>query len=296
MKCLLVYNPVSGGSKKFIKKLPYVVSELKKKYEVVDVRATNYAKEAILIGKDACGKYDVLIASGGDGTFSEILQGVGENKNAPTLGYLPSGSCGDIANNHNIPHNLKKALKVILNGNKKTIDLCRINNSYFSYVAGIGTYTAGIYNANQQLKRKIGKAAYYLAAVKETFNVKSYDITITIGKRVYKEKEAILVLVMNSKSVGGFPFFNYKAKMDDGKIDVLVVKKSVFNTPINIWKLFVNGIESYKDNPSIRFYSGDEIQVEVKDAVLWNVDGDKSEFKDIDVKCLKKKITMFVND
>ena len=46
MKCLLVYNPVSGGSKRFIKKLPYLVSELEKKYDIVEVRATNYAKEA----------------------------------------------------------------------------------------------------------------------------------------------------------------------------------------------------------------------------------------------------------
>ena len=212
------------------------------------------------------------------------------------MGYIPSGSCGDIANNHGIPHNIKKALKIILKGNKKDIDLCKINNSYFSYVAGIGTYTAGVYNADQKLKMKIGKAAYYLEAVKETFNVKSYDITVSVGKRVYKEKEAILVLVMNSKSVGGFPLFNYKAKLDDGKIEVLIVKKSVFNTPINIWKLFVNGIESYKDNPNVRFYQGNDIKVSVKDRVLWNVDGDKSDFCDIEVECLKKKISMFVNE
>ena len=296
MKCLVVYNPVSGGSKNFIKLIPYVKKELEKNYDVVEIRATNYAKEGIKIASEACGKYDVLIASGGDGTFSEILQGVGEHKNAPVLGYIPSGSCGDFANNHGIPHNIKKALKVILNGKKKEIDLCKINNSYFSYIAGIGTYTAGIYNVDQRLKMKIGKAAYYLKAVGETFHVKSYNLTITIGKKVYNEDNVILALVLNTKSVAGISYFNYKAQMDDGKIDVLLVKKTPLNTPVNIWRLFVKGVEAFKDNPNIRVYSGSEVKVEVSDQVLWNVDGDKSDFKDIEVKCLKRKIKMFVGE
>lgn len=296
MKCLFVYNPVSGGSKKLVKLLPYIEKELKKKYEIVEIRATNYAGEGIEIAKEACGKYDVLITSGGDGTLSETLKGIGENKNAPVLGYIPSGSCGDFAYNHNIPHNIKKALKVVLKGNKKDVDLCKINDSYFSYIAGIGTYTAGIYNTNQKLKRKIGKGAYYLEAIKESFNVKSYNMTITIGKKVYKEKDVILALVMNTKSVGGFYYFNHKAKLDDGKVDVLVVKKGTFNTPFNIWRLFVKGIETYKGHPCMKVYSGSNVKIDVEDKVLWNVDGDKSTYSDIEVCCLKKKITMFVGE
>ena len=34
MKCLLVYNPVSGGSKKLLRRLPYVIKELKKNYDL----------------------------------------------------------------------------------------------------------------------------------------------------------------------------------------------------------------------------------------------------------------------
>lgn len=294
MKCLLIYNPVSGRSRRFIKKLSYVEKELKKKYDVVDIKPTTYAGEAKVMAKEACGKYDVVIASGGDGTFSEVLNGIGENKNAPVIGYIPSGSCGDIANNHNIPHSIRKAVKLILKDNKKDIDLCKINDSYFSYIAGIGAYTAGVYNADQKLKRKIGKGAYYFNAIKETFTVKPHEIVVRIGRRVYKENNAILVLVLNSKSVAGFAKFNHKAKMDDGKVDVLIVKKGVFNSPVNIWKLFVNGVEQLKSNKNIRVYSGEDISIKVKEEVLWNIDGDKSKYKDINVNCLKKKITMFV--
>ena len=296
MKCLLVYNPVSGGSKKFIKLLPYVEKELIKKFGDVTIRPTSYAGEGKKIAREACGKYDVLIVSGGDGTFSEILNGLGENKNTPVLGYIPSGSCGDIAYNHKIPHNIKRALKVILKGKKKDIDLCKINDSYFSYIAGIGTYTAGIYNADQKLKRKIGKSAYYIVAVKESFNVTSLDVTITVGKAVHKIKGATLVLVMNTKSVGGFPYINYKSEMDDGKVEVLVIKHDPFNTPVNIWKLFLKGVENYKDSKSVKLYKGNKIKITTDSDVIWNVDGDKSNYKDIEVSVLKKKICMFVGD
>lgn len=296
MRCLIVYNPVSGGSRKFINKLPSVIEKLKKKYDVIDIRATNYAKEAIEIGKEACFKYDVLLVSGGDGTFSEVLQGIGGCSNPPILGYIPSGSCGDIANNHHIPHNIDKAIDLILKGNVKNIDLCKINDSYMSYIAGIGTYTAGVYNADQKLKRKIGKAAYVVSAIKETFNVKSYDLNIKVDNKSYKEKDCILALVMNSKSVGGFAKFNKNAKLDDGKIDLVVVKKDYFNTPVNIWSVFVAGVENLKKFSSVKVYSGKNICVDVKDKVLWNVDGDKSDYQNIEVNCLEKKIRMFVGE
>ena len=234
--------------------------------------------------------------SGGDGTYSEILNGLGENKNTPVLGYIPSGSCGDVAYNHRIPHNIKRALKVILKGNKKEVDLCKINDTYFSYIAGIGTYTAGIYNTDQKLKRKIGKAAYYLGAVKETFNIEPLNVTITVGKRVNKIKDALLVLVLNTRSVGGFPYLNYMSDMSDGKVEVLVIKKDTFNTPVNIWRLFAKGVENFKDNPNVKLYKGSHIKVETDSDVIWNVDGDKSEYKNIEVNVLKKKICMFVGD
>ena len=294
MKCLVVYNPVSGGSKKLINLLTYIKKELLKQYEVVDIRPTHYAGEGVKIASEACGKYQVLIAAGGDGTLSDVLKGIGEHKNAPTLGYIPSGSCGDFAYNHHIPHGIKKALKVILKGKKRDIDLCKINDSYFSYIAGIGTYTAGVYNTDQKLKMKIGKAAYYLHAFKETFDVKKYNLNITIGKKVYNEENVILALVLNTRSVGGFTQFNYAAELDDGKIDVLLVKSDPFNTPVNIWKLFIQGIERARDNPSVKVYSGNSVSIKVDSDVLWNVDGDKSNYKDIDVTCIKKKITLFV--
>ena len=38
MKCIFIYNPNSGSSKKITKKLDYIKSRLNEKYDVVDVQ------------------------------------------------------------------------------------------------------------------------------------------------------------------------------------------------------------------------------------------------------------------
>ena len=107
MKCLFIYNPVSGKNKKLMKKMDYIQKRLKEKYSVVDIVPTQYAGHAIDLAREACGKYDALLFSGVDGTFSEVVKGIGENKKAPTLGFIPSGTVSDMANNYNIPRNIR---------------------------------------------------------------------------------------------------------------------------------------------------------------------------------------------
>ena len=92
MKCLFIYNPLSGKNKKLMKRMDYIEKKLKEKYKVVDIVPTQYAGHAIDLAKSSCGKYDALIFSGGDGTFSEVIKGIGESKKAPTLGFIPSGT------------------------------------------------------------------------------------------------------------------------------------------------------------------------------------------------------------
>ena len=76
MKAVYIYNPHSGKGRK-VKRINYIVNSLKNDYEVFDVIETKTREETITSASNACGKYDVLIFSGGDGTFNNILNGIG---------------------------------------------------------------------------------------------------------------------------------------------------------------------------------------------------------------------------
>ena len=292
MKCLFIYNPISGKSKKIIKKLNYVEEKLKEKFDTVDIIPTQYAGHTIELAREACGKYDALIFSGGDGTFSEVVKGIGENRNAPTLGFIPSGTVSDMANNYKIPRNIKKALKVCLEGNRTKIDVCKINDSYFAYAGALGTYTDTTFKTTPRMKKKYGRMAYFLQGAKEVFKVREQTLNITVGKKNFTQ-EAILTLILNTKSVGGFSKFNYQNKLGDGKFDVVIVKKPQLKTPVNVWKLFAMGVNKFIDDDNVMVFSADNISINVNENVDWNLDGDPFSAKKIDVSCLKKRLALF---
>ncbi len=295
MKCLFIYNPISGKNKKLMKKLDYIKEKLEEKYEVVDIVPTEYAGHAIKLASEACGKYDSLLFSGGDGTFSEVIKGIGENKMAPTLGFIPSGTVSDMANNYKIPRNIKRALDICLKGNKTRIDVCKINDSYFAYAGAFGTYTDSTFKTSVKMKKKFGRMAYFLQGAKEAFKVNVSDLKISVGKKNFTQ-ESSLVLLLNTKSVGGFSRFNYKNKLGDGRFDVVIVKKPQIKTPIGIWKLFVGGVHKVSDNDNYMVFSTDNIVIDAGKEVSWNLDGDEYHASKIDVKCLKRRLNLFVKD
>lgn len=293
MKCLFIYNPLSGKNKKLMKYMEYIEKRLREKYDVVDIVPTQYAGHAIDLARESCGKYDALLFSGGDGTFSEVVKGIGERKNAPTLGFIPSGTVSDMATNYGIPRRIKQAVDICVEGNKTKIDVCKINDTYFAYVCGLGTYTSSTFKASSRLKKRYGRLAYFMRGIEDVFKINQLKLQVTVGKKTFSE-DSLLLLVMNTKSVGGFRKFNYTNKLGDGKFDVVIVKKPLIKTPVNIWRMFLMGVPAFCDNNNFRVFSTDEVTIDVKEDVEWNLDGDPFRASKVEITCLKKRLSLFV--
>ena len=105
MRCLFAYNPVSGKGK-IKKKLAYIVERLSEKYDEVVVYETKRAGDIVNVASKAV-EYDAFIFSGGDGTFNEVLTGLGEHGKDVVLGYIPTGTVNDVARTMKIKRNIK---------------------------------------------------------------------------------------------------------------------------------------------------------------------------------------------
>ena len=222
-KCLFIYNPKSGKSG-VTKRINYIINELETIYDEVDIRPTQYRGHATELSRDACGKYAHLIVSGGDGTVNEIINGVAEQENAPIIGYLPSGTVNDISRSLNIPRSLDKALKVIRDSNILEHDIFKANNRYGIYVCGAGAFTATSWDTDQKSKKFWGKVAYFFHGINEIFNLPDFDIKITEKNGNVYEDKYIMMLILNSRSTAGFKL-NSKARLSDGKVDVVLIKR-----------------------------------------------------------------------
>ena len=104
-------------------------------------------------------------------------------------------------------------------------DIGLINDTYFNYVAAFGAFTQVSYVTPGKLKRVFGKIAYFLVAILYIAKIRSYKVTIKVDGKEYTDK-VVYGSISNSKSIGGFKWFKKKGvKIDDGKFEVLFIKK-----------------------------------------------------------------------
>ena len=162
---LFVYNPMAG--KEQIKnKLSDIIQVFCQADFEVTIFATKGKDDAMNIVKEKGGMYDYLVCSGGDGTMNEVACGLMNLEKKPICGYIPAGTVNDFASSLRIPNNMKDAAELIVNGSVFKCDLGQFNERYFTYVSGFGAFTEVSYQTPQEWKNALGKAAYFIEALK----------------------------------------------------------------------------------------------------------------------------------
>lgn len=296
MRCIFIYNPVSGR-KKTGKKLEYILRRLGEKYDIVDSYATASAGDMTRAVREYAEKYDAIIFSGGDGSFNEAVQGLCEANNMPEIGYIPGGTVNDIAHSLGIPSHIRGALKVILTGKNVLLDCMRVNDRYAMYIVAAGAFTSATYTTPQIQKNLIGRLAYGIEGIRKNLNFDVFRVKITDGEQCLEE-EGVFVAFLNGKYVAGIGL-NRKASMTDGKIEVALIRQRKFPNLFHkirayfaLANLFLFGYR-VKERQIIRL-EGSHFEVETEDRVTWNFDGERGICGKICVDVLPQKINIIV--
>lgn len=295
MKCIFIYNPVSGSGK-IEKKLPLIKNSLAEVYDEVVIRPTQAQGDTTRFASEAVGVYDTIVFAGGDGTFNEILQCVASVENPPKLAYIPCGTVNDIAHTLKISRNIKKALKVIKENRSEKLDCMKVNDRYAMYFVAAGTFTNVSYATPQEEKNNLGKIAYFIEGVQDV-SLESFKLTCK-GGHTKQRANSIFICFINSKYVSGFKM-NRQGSLQDGKIEVAIVhpkqKKSFWRKIVSLFSLawlFVGGYKQRNDN-LVRLH-GSHFDVDVHDNVVWTIDGEKGCNGKIHVEVLPRKVEIIV--
>ena len=159
-----------------------------------------------------CGtEYDMVVASGGDGTLNETVSGLMELERRPLLGYIPAGTVNDTATNLQLPRNILKAARVAVEGTVFPCDVSSFNSRWFLYVAAFGLFTDVSYDTPQQQKQTLGRLAYLLRGVRALSEVKTYHVRVTMPDRIL-EDDVIFGAVCSTVSVGVWKKWKYFAR------------------------------------------------------------------------------------
>lgn len=274
-KCVVIINPKSGQGKieKNLAKFETILDNYNYDSEIIFTEYRNHASKIVYELKD---DIDLVISVGGDGTFSEVMNGNLKRKKALVLAHLPVGTTNDIGHMYGLGSNIFTNLKLILEGSIKEIDVGLINNHAFTYVASFGKFMDIPYQTPQELKKRLGYLAYVFEGVKRIFNhIPKYDIDFSIDG-VKHTGRYTFIIISNANRIAGINNFYENIKLDDSKFEVMLCS---LNKKRDILKAFyalktsdvssVGGVEIYK---------AEEMQVKFKgNEVTWCVDGEKFE-------------------
>ena len=242
----------------------------------VYVYTTTGRGDATRIAREEGPGVDRIVAFGGDGTLSEVINGVMHlpAKDRPELGYIPAGTTNDFASGVGLSRNIVKAAQTVLTGIPEPLDVGRFGEErYFSYVASFGSFTKASYSASQDLKNALGYAAYLLEGLRCLIDIRSIPLVVTADGTIY-EDEFIFGAVSNAMSVGGMLKYAYEqVNLSDGLFEVLMIR-----TPKNLSEIqtLLTDVanRNYVESPHILYQKARKVSIRSDSPLAWTVDGE----------------------
>ncbi|WP_277586335.1 diacylglycerol kinase [Psychrobacillus antarcticus] len=267
----IIYNPTSGREL-FKRHLPEVLEALEIAGYETSCHVTTSEGDAQEAAKKAVENgFDIIIASGGDGTLNEVVAGVSGFEKRPKIGLIPMGTTNDFARAVHIPRDIKKAVEIIVKGDSIPVDVGLVNNRYFINIAGGGRITELTYDVPSKLKTMLGQLAYYLKGIEMLPSINATKVRIEYDGEVF-EDEAMMFLIGLTNSVGGFEKLAPSSSINDGLFSLLILKKVNIAEFIRVASLALRG--EHLSDPHVIFKKAKHIKVTSDDKVLLNLDGE----------------------
>lgn len=267
-RTVVILNPAAGrgrGIRKWQRVAPLFAD--------AHVVETEQPGDAEWLAREASESAHVVVAAGGDGTISEVANGlVGTQAH---LGILPLGTGNDLARTLGIGLDIHRAADIVLSGTPRAIDLYRWTSGsrtgYGINVAGCGFDATVAHRINTGYRRLGGTAAYLAAVVDCLWRYRPVPLQLRVDEQTH-EATGMLVAIGNGQSYGGGMRVAPLAQVDDGELDVVMVEgmgraEFLRNSP----RVFRG---THLSHPRVRHYRSRHVEVNGPDGTPVLVDGE----------------------
>lgn len=272
-KLFFVMNPFAG-TRKASKQLAEILTVFNRADYDVTVYITQSQGDAQEVVKNRAKEMDLIVCSGGDGTFNETVAGILESGADVPVGYIPSGSTNDFANSLGLATDPVEAAKNIVAGKPERFDVGSFNGRCFTYVASFGIFTKTSYETPQTVKNALGHAAYVLGGIQELSQLKNtYHLKLALDGEIV-EGDFVFGAICNSTSVGGIITLDTdRVDMADGLFEILLIRYPKDLTEV---AECIQALQSKTYNSKmLTFRSAREISITADPNMAWTLDGEK---------------------
>src|SRR5689334_3080726 len=223
---LVIINPASASGAT-AEAWSQLASDLRSQFGAFQNVFTEAPGHATTLAADAARKgVKFIIACGGDGTVSEVANGILSSGKDVELGILPSGTGGDFRRTLEIPARTRDAAKILRTGRTVRIDVGRVSYidndgndamRYFVGVASCGMSTRVIERV------KADRASFASALLKTAMRNEPVRLLVQLDDAHERQLVISNLCVANARYFGGGMKIAPDAKLTDGKFDVVGV-------------------------------------------------------------------------
>ena len=291
-KLLMIVNPRAGKSKSH-GPLFDAAAALSQAGYLLSIHVTSAPGDAAETAKREGGRYDLVVAVGGDGTLNEVVSGLVQLRRPPLLGYLPQGSTNDFAASLRISGDPAEAAAAIARNVPRLLDVGFWNRRSFLYVASFGAFTRSSYAAPQNAKNALGHFAYILEGMKDLSTLRPYHVRLTAGGEVL-DGEYLFGAVCNSTSIGGLMKLNpERVVLDDGLFEMLLIPSP--KTAADLQSLVHALLNQQYDSQGLVFRHVSSIHFETEEELPWSLDGEYAPSAPaVDIENRRQALTMLL--
>ncbi|MEP6919800.1 MAG: diacylglycerol kinase family protein [bacterium] len=290
---LVIINPTSANGAT-VAAWPSIASDLRAQFGPFSCVFTKQAGEGTQLAAEAARKgIELIIACGGDGTISEVGNGILLSGKNATLGILPSGTGGDFRRTLEIPTRPRDAAEILRNGRTREIDVGRVTfttvdgeqeSRFFLGVASFGMSADVIERVKEGgpawLPKKApkwlsGRVTFGASMLRTAMQNPATRVIVQLDDEVEHHLTVANLCIANARYFGGGMKIAPDAKLDDGEFDVISVGdigalKILTSAP----RLYLGSHLSMKDVGHARAAKVVARPVKDDEAVMIEVDGE----------------------
>jgi diacylglycerol kinase (ATP) len=270
-RALLIANPASRRGGRYVDDSRDAIIATGAACEVMLTERSGHAAE---LAREHGASYDVVFALGGDGTAMEIA-GALAGSGIP-IGVLPGGTGNLLARALGIPRNVTRAVRVLMAGDTRRIDLGVVQGHRFAVAAGVGIDAAMVAETPAWMKRRLGVFAYTIIATRAALRAvifrRFFIARVEVDGEIIERRAAAVLFANFGAILEDRIAFGPDILVDDGVLDCCIFSPSNLRDAMRImWRVTRR---DFRPDPALFYRKGARFRIETDPVMPLQADGE----------------------
>lgn len=284
MKIAVVRNPVAGG-RSGQKQWAPLLAALRNRFPDIEIHESRSGGDARRLARElAAGPCDLILVAGGDGTISDVVDGVlSSSRPDMPLAFLPIGTGCDFIRNFNLPPDPAALAEHIASAPLRRIDAGLLisrdaagteQRRHFANITSVGISGEIVEAVNAPGRARIlnGPLRFLVHSALAILRYRPYDFDVLVDGMMVHQGRLALVAIANGAWFGGGMHITPEAHVADGRFEVAVMREEKVLGLLNLLgRLHKAG---HVGHPLLSFHKARRVEVRPRDPSRFPVDVD----------------------